>query len=66
MAMTHIYYYCDKCNKRYKTKCAGFDDLPSVCQKCGSDKIWFGEIVRDGKPEPKIVLGNGGALTADW
>ena len=62
--MTHIYYYCDKCDKIYKIKCAGFDELPQKCQKCGSDKIWFQDIVRDDKPEPEIVLGRGGALHA--
>ena len=64
MAMTHIYYYCDKCSKRYKVKCTGMDELPEKCKNCGSSKIWFQEIVRDSKPEPKVVLGRGGALHA--
>ena len=64
--MTHIYYYCDSCKKLYKVKCTTFSELPSKCGKCGSDKIWFQDIVRDGKPEPEVVLGHGGALHANW
>ena len=61
MAMTHIYYYCEKCKKVYKAKCTCFGELPQKCAKCGCENIKFRDIVRDGKPEPKLILGHGGS-----
>ncbi len=61
MGMIGIKYYCEQCNKVHECKCESFGELPNKCKKCGNENIKFRDVISDGKPEEKLVLGHGGS-----
>lgn len=69
MAMIGIKMYCEDCDKWHTIKATSCKEIPDNCPKCGSNNTWFGEVIRDGKPEKKIIPGDrrsGNCFTAGW
>lgn len=69
MAMIGIKMYCTECDKWHEVKATTFSEIPNKCPKCKSKDVWFGDVIRDGKPEKKIEIGmrtSGNCFTANW
>jgi rRNA maturation endonuclease Nob1 len=69
MAQIGVKYRCEKCDKWYKSDASHIGEYPDECEHCGSEDIWFGEVIRDGEDEKEIELGkrrSGNCFTANW